>query len=101
MPYVPIKNGPSIWIDDAEEAKKKYEESWGFETPEVEEVRDVYDPSSRERRPETEEEWDMFRDYVRSGESTKDVPWGTARPLGRQITNVPRRIINDSVKSPS
>jgi len=98
MPYVPIKNGPSIWIDDAEEAKKKYEESWGFETPEVEEVRDVYDPSSRERRPETEEEWDMFRDYVRSGESTKDVPWGTARPLGRQITNVPRRIINDPVK---
>ena len=93
MPYVPIKDGPTIWVEDPEEARKKFEESWKVESPSTEEVLSEVDwkPGTM---PKTERQVEQSREWVKKKEA--EVPW-LLGPIERLPLNVPRKLVNDAV----
>ena len=93
MPYVPIKNGPTVWIEDPEEAKKKYEESWGIEGPEAEEVTAEV-PWKPGTMPTTDAQSEQMRTWVKQKE--KEVGFWEGG-IDKQFANIPRRLINDPI----
>ena len=34
MPYIPQKDGKTIWVEEEEAAQQKFRDSWGSELPE-------------------------------------------------------------------
>ena len=54
MPYVPIRDGESIFIADPEEARKIYEEQWGVKDTEA--AAPPVQPQQQQQQPEEKEE---------------------------------------------
>ena len=113
MPYIPTRDGNTIFIADPEEARKKYEEQFGTEATEA--AAPPAQPQQQQQQPEEKEEKKegaSFQDLLtRSivsmapGAGPLLAPLSTlevdeegttvAEEAGRAVADVPRRVVAD------
>lgn len=112
MPYIPTRDGDTIFIADPEEARKKYEEQFGVEATET--AAPPAQPQQQQQPEEEEKKGASFQDLLtRSfvsmipGAGPALAPLSTlkvdeegttvAEEAGRAVADVPRRVVADPI----
>ena len=110
MPYIPTRDGDTIFIADPEEARKKYEEQFGVEATEAAAppVQPQQQPEEKEEKKEGASFTDLLTRSIVSmapGAGPLLAPLSTlevdeegttvAEEAGRAVADVPRRVVAD------
>jgi hypothetical protein len=68
MPYIPLRNGDSLFIEDEQEAEKRYKEEWGSPAPQSRQAPTPAAPA--ERKEDKKDDGNAYLDFLAGAANT-------------------------------